>query len=185
MAYVVINEQHLTDIANAIRSKGIIGEETELFKPREMAPAIESIPVTSNSYCINIETKEFPDYMFGPLNSSMLTTITHQGNEYTFEHQLTTIGSHACDGAKNLNYVELPSSVTTIKDYAFANCTALKYFYINSPIDSITIDSTALEGCSGVHIRTKASEEEAAAAGAPWGATNVTYTYNYVPDYWT
>mgnify|MGYP003291661894 CR=1 FL=1 len=49
--YIAIDNSHLTDIANAIRSKN---GSTDTYKPREMAEAIATIPTGGEGFSVLI-----------------------------------------------------------------------------------------------------------------------------------
>lgn len=67
------------------------------------------------------------DYMGLPLESysgivSISSKVTYSSKEYT----VTAIGNEAFCRSKDLVYVVIPNSVTTIGDYAFINCTKVR-----------------------------------------------------------
>lgn len=64
------------------------------------------------------------------------------------EEGVSSIGTLAFFGCKNLTNVSLPSTVTTIGVRAFKNCTALSY--INMPSALTRISEAAFENCSSL-----------------------------------
>lgn len=89
---------------------------------------------------------------------------------------ITSIGEGAFSGCTSLALVSLPSGLTTIGDNAFNNCTGLTSITFEGTPTSIA--SSAFEDCTNL-TEIKVPWAEGAIAGAPWGATNATITYNY------
>ena len=70
----------------------------------------------------------------------------------------------------------IPASVETLETQCFRECTGLtELTFKGTPT---TIDSNFLQGCTNI-TSIKVPWAEGAVAGAPWGATNATITYNY------
>lgn len=112
---------------------------------------------------------------------------------------ITYIGTYAFQDCTNLALTSLPSGITIINNYAFSSCKHLALTSLPNGLNSInenaflgctgltsitfegtptTIASTAFNGCTNL-IDIKVPWAEGAVAGAPWGATNATITYNY------
>ena len=68
----------------------------------------------------------------------------------TLPNDLTTIGSHAFYGCKNLALTELPSGVTSIGDSAFARCSNLALTKLPSGVTSI--GPSAFSYCSKLKL---------------------------------
>ncbi len=60
---------------------------------------------------------------------------------------VTSIGQYAFANCTGLTSFTLPMSVTSIGQYAFQNCTGLEAFHIPSNNISLSINSTAFDGC--------------------------------------
>lgn len=90
--------------------------------------------------------------------------------------KITSIGNSAFSGCTGLALVSLPSGLTTIGDNAFNNCTGLTSITFEGTPTSIS--SSAFTDCTNL-TSIKVPWAEGAIAGAPWGATNATITYNY------
>ena len=92
---------------------------------------------------------------------------------------ITSIGTYAFYGCTKLALTSLPSGITSIGTYAFRGCTGLTTLtFLGTPSGSI--DSTAFTGCTNL-LTINVPWASGAKAGAPWGATNATINYNYIP----
>ena len=71
----------------------------------------------------------------------------------------SSIGGSAFDSCNNIMTIILPSTITSVGNYAFYNCTALKYVYYSEVLDPTegeiylpsvvtSIGEGAFEGCS-------------------------------------
>ena len=89
---------------------------------------------------------------------------------------VTNIDAYAFSGCTSLALTSLPSGVTNIGNNAFNNCTGLTSITFDGTPTSIV--SNAFSGCTNL-TSIKVPWAEGAVAGAPWGATNATITYNY------
>ena len=89
---------------------------------------------------------------------------------------LTSIGESAFRKCTHLALTSLPESLTHIDIYAFTGCTSLTSITFKGTPSSIS--SNAFNGCRNL-TDIKVPWAEGAVAGAPWGATNATITYNY------
>lgn len=149
MAQRLIDNRHLTDIANAIR---ILNNSQETYKPREMADAILNGDNNSYSmddiYVINWRTTEIAPYSLARYYDSGWNTGSQGffgarirevrpyslGNAGFYQDKLTTIGTGAFNGQTTLTRIDLPSSVTTIQPYAFTGCPALNTLILRSEL---------------------------------------------------
>lgn len=138
MAYAFVENQHLTDIANAIRSR--TGSQGTM-KVSQMSRNIANIPTGSNLaitdcsylFCDNLRISQLNEillyctplttrYMFNGstgisnLNLSGLDTSNTTDMAYMFQ---------ACQGLANLNLSGLNTSVVTNMSYMFRYCTSL------------------------------------------------------------
>ena len=89
---------------------------------------------------------------------------------------ITSIGTATFNSCIALALTSLPSGITSIGDRAFFSCTGLTSITFEGTPTSIGI--TAFDGCTNL-TSIKVPWAEGAVAGAPWGATNATITYNY------
>ena len=81
-----------------------------------------------------------------------------------------------CDRNK-LALTSLPEGITSIGDYAFADCINLTS--ISLPGSITNINQNAFYNCTNLTtINVPWAENEV--ANAPWGATNATINYNYI-----
>jgi len=128
----------------------------------------------------------------GGLNSPF-SSISSKITSFTFGDEVYTIPGSLCSGMKNLGSITIPSSVFSIGEYAFYNCTGLTSIdipasYISdyafggcSNLTSVTIgenvvsiDQDAFSGCSGI-------------TSVTWNAINgecFSYTSNYEKYYY-
>ena len=130
------------------------------------------------------------DYLFYNCTKLGLTSLPES---------ITSIGASAFVGCSNLALTSLPEGLTSIGESAFRKCTnlaltslpeglwviSIRAFQGCTSLTSITfkgtpttINSTAFNGCTNL-TDIKVPWAEGAVAGAPWGATNATITYNY------
>lgn len=91
---------------------------------------------------------------------------------------ITSIGRSAFWYCINLALKSLPDGVTTIGSQAFQNCTSLTTLTFEGT--PTAIDSEAFLDCTNL-TTINVPWAEGAVANAPWGATNATINYNYVP----
>ena len=91
---------------------------------------------------------------------------------------LTSIGSMAFFQCPKLALTELPSGLKSIGQQAFQECTNLTSLTFKGTPDSIASD--AFKNCTNL-VDIKVPWSDGAVAGAPWGATNATITYDYDP----
>lgn len=92
---------------------------------------------------------------------------------------LTAVANQVFWGCSGVVFNEFPATVATIGDYAMRYCTGIiSLTFLGTPTD---ISATAFNGCGNL-ASIRAPWAEGAVAGAPWGATNATITYNYTPQ---
>ncbi len=129
MAFVTINEEHLTDIADAIRHKA--GTD-DTYKPREMASAIYGITGDSGSstvYKVSPYTQQisngafcninYSDDMYIPCGISLSKVVVPENAALRF------IGDFAFRN-QSLTSMNFTQNVGSIGQWAFANCINLK-----------------------------------------------------------
>lgn len=109
MSKVLVTEDYLADIADAIREK--LGVQTQ-YKPGEMAAAIESIP-TSSGGVYHLDHKKVAQgdpaqYITTPLDVNMVAGMWYQINLYDGNNTVTKV-------------VQWNGTETYSMDYASAN----------------------------------------------------------------
>lgn len=112
MSRAFINEQYLTDIANAIRTVEGGTSNAKKYTPPQMADAIS-----------NIKTA-------GEDNSKMISMLDGTITDIDVPSGTTKIRKEAFKNCNSLKTVSVPSTVTTIANNAF----------LNTDIDKIDID---------------------------------------------
>ncbi len=85
---------------------------------------------------------------------------------------VTTIGDYAFGGCSSFTSITLPNSVTTIGDYAFSSCTGLTSITI--PNSVTTIGDAAFAGCSGLTSATIGNSVTSIGMAAFQGCTKLT-----------
>ena len=88
----------------------------------------------------NTKLTAIPDYAFANCGKFWI-----DGD--TLNHKITTIGAHAFEFDTTIGYLELDATTTSIGDYAFSNCQALKGFTIPSGNKLTTIGAGAFWNC--------------------------------------
>lgn len=171
MANVLINDQYLTDIADAIRLKS---GSTDTYKPKEMADAIKTISTAApdelsifDDLISKTYTGEFYSATAESIPSSYMASqpITmatgmkietiNNGAFYKCSKlvsanfpKVKVINNNAFKDCISLTEVSIPA-VTTIYGQAFTNCESLvklDFGYINAYITDINSPSS-LDGC--------------------------------------
>ena len=118
-------------------------------------------------YSLAGEWEEIPAYCF--YNNCYLALTSLPDN-------LASIGKYAFYNCSKLALTELPSGITSIGEYAFSGCTKMTSLTFKSK--PISIAANAFNICPNL-TSIKVPWAEGEVAGAPWGATNTTITYNY------
>lgn len=117
----------------------------------------------------------------------------------TFPNCITELGQSCFNNCYKVDIPFLPEGIATIGAYAFKDCRNLKITYL--PASVVNVGAFAFYGCTGlssIKFKTKPTTfgnncfftctnltdikvpwAEGEVAGAPWGATNATITYNY------
>ncbi|MBQ9731178.1 MAG: leucine-rich repeat domain-containing protein [Bacilli bacterium] len=146
MGKVLIEEENLTNIANAIRGKN---GETTTYKPGDMSTAIQNIPNGGDS---ELEASYLSIIQDRGLNCTKLPKGLTSIGDYAFYHQtylnqynnfealpnsITSIGQYAFYSCVHLNWTKLPNSITSIGQYAFYNCQDLAITSFPNGITSI------------------------------------------------
>lgn len=135
MAKGLIEEQTLTDIANAIRSKN--GASTQ-YKPSEMAGAIENIPTGSTSSMAPTSIS-FDSYKLQTLDLSSLDTsnITDMGSMFSF-----------CTTLSSLDLSKFNTSKVTEMNLMFYFCATLTTLDLsNFDTSEVTNMTSMFERC--------------------------------------
>lgn len=199
MGKVLIEEENLTNIANAIREKN---GETTTYKPGDMASAIQNISSGGATPKIGFVATEWYSVGNGQFDGAPTKGIwygksvpeagfyTPAGPTYmyytpfglleeiTFADNLESIRDQAFYQCRGLKQIELPASFRYIMPKAFYGCSHLtEVTFKGSNVTSIASD--VFSSCSKLTtINVPWAEGEV--ANAPWGATNATINYNYV-----
>jgi len=105
--------------------------------------SVNSIRDNSFLYCTasievdaaNLNYSSQSGVLFNKTKTTLLHCYTHPS--YTIPSSVTTIGNYAFAGCDYLYSISIPSSVTTIGDYAFTNCCSLTSVTIPSSVTSI------------------------------------------------
>lgn len=96
-----------------------------------------------------------------------------------FNDQITSYGNYCFVNCFYLKINSFPSTVKTIGKQAFRNCKQILNLTFNGTPTSI--DSNAFQDCDNLTI-INVPWAEGEVANAPWGATNATINYNYIPS---
>lgn len=115
MANVLISEQTLQDVANAIRRKT---GKIELMLPGEMPSEID-----------NISSQNQDDKFIAYLTDNLISL--------NFPDATTIIRKGCCYGLSKLESVDMPNTVVDIDAYAFYECTNLKNVRISENLNYI------------------------------------------------
>lgn len=156
MPKVLVNDENLTNIANAIREKN---GETTTYKPSEMASAIQNISSggatpekgivinkwDSDGYATDVTIvgiTQIPSYAFYNYDSS---GNDNSGNIFSdhlinanLPNELTYIGASAFSGCRELILNELPSGITSLSKDTFYRCVSITEMVIKGDITSIS-----------------------------------------------
>lgn len=120
--------------------------------------------------------------------SSLPNTVRTIG-KYAFANSSTSISSvpegvttipERCFGfCDYITSMTIPSTVTTMGSQCFISCTGLTQVTFLGTPTTFTYNN-AFSNCTNL-TTIRVPWSEGAVAGAPWGATNATITYNYTP----
>lgn len=159
MANVIINDTHLTDIADSIRNKNGTNNK---YKPSEMANAIQGIS-TSEDLSSELNTQEtLLNNQVSKLNVAINTLknkasgggdaseieeafISRSFTEY-HNDTITSIGDSAFRSCRQLISVSFPKSTNT-GAYGFYDC--IKLTDVNFPV-ATSVTSQCFRGCSAL-----------------------------------
>lgn len=139
MSKVLISEENLINIANAIREKN---GKTATYKPSEMASAIQNIfsgsSTTTKGIIINeydedgyatdvsvVGMTSIPDYYFATYSNAYTNFLNKYLKNVQLPNNLTSIGNFAFQWCRNLALTELPSGITSIGVRVFQDCISL------------------------------------------------------------
>ena len=197
----LVQDTSLTSVADAIRAK--TGGTDSLTFPSEFVSAINGITAATKPYVE--ETFDESNSVIG----AALYGYTYTASYMFYNHNklvsvslpdgILLISHHAFEYCTNLALTALPNTTRTIGYYAFHNCTSLAITALPSGL--IFIQGAGFKGCTNLtsivfggtpqYVESDAFLDctnltdikvpwaEGAVAGAPWGATNATITYNY------
>ena len=190
MAKVLIHDENLTNIANAIREKN---GETTTYLPSEMATAIQNISGGGPTITKGIVINEYDRYGY-PIDVSVvgLTEI----EDYMFSHAFYYDGALNYYGYGLLGKCQkfsIPEDLTRIGEYSFQYC---DMFPLTSLPDTIiNIEKGAFEYCTELHLSklpknlTKINDNtfctctELALKSLPDGITSIgTYSFYNCPN---
>ncbi len=108
----------------------------------EIPNSVTSISTNAFASCssltnIHVESGS-PNYcsldgvLFNSYKSVLVVFPTGKAGEYQIPSSVTSIGDYAFSDCSNLTSVEIPSSVTSIGDYAFSDCSGLTDIQVDS-----------------------------------------------------
>lgn len=163
MSKVLVNEENLTNIANAIREKN---GTTTTYKPGDMATAIQTISSggatpekgivinewDSNGYATDITVVgmgEIPNYYL-ELYDYNARHILSKATTIRLPNQLTSIGNSAFRNRHELTSLDIPDSITSIGNNAFYEC---RYLVITKlPSALVSIGSSSFYNCFNIAL---------------------------------
>lgn len=200
----IVNSKDLVSVADAIREKTSYGDYSLVF-PDGFVKQINNIstggsvaePYIEEAYnSAGVIKAIFHGYT--TVRPYMYYTASHL-NTLELSDTITSIGILAFGSCTGLHSVKLPTALTTIGNGAFNTCIALKEIDIPANVTKVDVNAfayctqlakavfkgtptslhnTTFSGCDALtEIYVPWSEGEV--AGAPWGATKATITYNY------
>ena len=147
MAQIVTDDAHYYSIASAIRSKN---NTNITYKPSEMAPAINALPVEGAEYFKKYTgANDMTSY-----TDLVSTSITYGAFAYTSSlatisfPEAITVGTYAFAYCYRLRNISLPK-VKTINTYAFQYCSSINYSIDSTHFPSLsgTLGGYAFRGC--------------------------------------
>lgn len=113
-----------------------------------------SVCLPTNLYAIDGTSEgEIPDSLFsGCSNLSKVTMQQNSSNDFAFPGNINRIGKFAFSGCSKLNVtngsLKIPSSVKTIDNYAFEDCTTVTNMHLIGSIERIS--PSAFNGCTSL-----------------------------------
>ena len=187
MSKVLVSEENLTNIANAIREKN---GETTTYKPGDMAGAIQNIFGGGSTVTKGIIINEFDENGYATDVSVVgMTSIPDcyfaAGSDYTnclnkylknvqLPNNLTSIGHFAFNSCINLALTELLSGITSIGNYAFSKCPNLALTKLPNGITSI--GDYVFNDCTNLALTELPSGITSIGKGAFHSCTNLALT---------
>ena len=142
MSKVLVSEENLTNIANAIREKN---GETTTYKPGDMAAAIQNISsgdgasIPEKGFVVNewsnigrpmdisvVGITEIPDGYFQYFAYGLQYNNLGVSAKIHLPDNLTSIGNYSFDHCTRLEDLKIPNSVSNIGERAFYECQSLK-----------------------------------------------------------
>ncbi|MCM8871885.1 MAG: leucine-rich repeat protein, partial [Paludibacteraceae bacterium] len=88
------------------------------------------------------------EFVFSDNTKTRLTAYIGNGGDVTIPSSVTTIGNSAFYNCSRLTSIEIPNSVTSIEEYAFYDCSELTSVTLPNSVTSI--GSKAFYNCSGL-----------------------------------
>lgn len=148
MAKAIIDEQNLTDIADAIRAKN---GSADTYTPSEMATAIGDLPtpttVTKGLVFSDYDNDGYPtkaefvgSWTVAPANYCHTLfwnnlVFTKNITSLSIPDTVTSIGGGFCESCKTLESIEFPNNnLSSIAQNAFSECNALKKINIKGDV---------------------------------------------------
>lgn len=200
----IVNSADLFSVADAIRQKVETSEPLKF--PADFVKEINNIstggsatePYLEETYDSRGNVTQSILHGYTVVRPYMYYTASHL-NTIELSDTITTVGILAFGSCTGLHSVKLPTALTTIGNGAFNTCIALKEIEIPANVTKLDVNAfayctrlakvvfkgiptslhdTTFSGCEALtEIYVPWSEGEV--AGAPWGATKATITYNY------
>ena len=193
---LVVNSDSLVSVADAIREKG--GTNASLEFPQGFVDAVGAIesggggteePVgtffsnfDSNGYPTKLTIKglkTIPAQYLRPFDNTTAMSIKIYDIDLGVVETIEQSAFRNCFSHYNENVrtLRIPSTVKTIKTYAFAEPRTPNIYFLGTPT---SIDASAFATTRATNIYVPWAEGEV--ANAPWGATNATIHYNTTYD---
>ena len=186
MAEYLVTDTDLTEVADVIRSKR--GTSAKLTFPEEWKTAINAIssdgsyiptePYIEEKYDSNGNLINFTLHGYQSLRAFQFYSQNYLTTP-SLPESLTSIGDNAFYNCTNLALTSLPEGITSIGGGAFYNCRNLTSITFKGAPSFIV--ANVFNNCTNL-TNIKVPWAEGAVAGAPWGATNATITYNYTGE---
>ena len=164
MSYIITDDKHYKNIANAIRSKLLVDTQ---YQPEDMSIAINNIPSSADGmdspvmgvYFLNPDSNNKPTKCkvvgWKLDNKAASFPIVFNDNIFKniekiefFECDFKKIELNAFAGCLRLTTITLPDSLTMINNSAFYGCTSLTAITFSNSL--ISIGTNAFKGCSSL-----------------------------------